>query len=343
MLSLDGLADLISASGARALHGERDPGVAAAAMTRAGLRPTTITPVDAPEGLHASLDVISSDQPTRFARLSYGSAAEVSAATPEHDAFLFVLALSGTAGFRYGGADVIVAPGRSGFVVPYREFDALVDADYDQIVVTMPRERVETIAAGLLDSTDVGPVEFDYAVDDVRQGADVLHLIAAAARMSASTRPQLQHRIGDVLIEAALLSMPSFRGRMERPRAAHSRAVGAAMEYMRANLGDPLTLTEISAQALVSPRALQLAFKKEIGQTPMQWLRDRRLDTAYALLRSAGSAHLRITDIAHRSGFVHLGDFAQRFRGRFGTTPSELRARSRTSSVRESDIDSSRN
>jgi AraC-like DNA-binding protein len=104
-----------------------------------------------------------------------------------------------------------------------------------------------------------------------------------------------------------------------------SRSLRAAVEYIEAHLSEPLTLAEIAAVADVSVRSLQDRFRQEKGRTPVQFIIEQRLARAHADLISPGREGLSIAAIARRWGFVHMGDFAQRYRRRYGCTPTETR------------------
>ncbi|GAP36028.1 helix-turn-helix transcriptional regulator [Piscinibacter sakaiensis] len=104
--------------------------------------------------------------------------------------------------------------------------------------------------------------------------------------------------------------------------------VRRAIEYMHANRGVPITVTDIARAAGVSPRALQWAFQKFHGTTPLVYLRRLRLEAVREDLLAADPP-ASVAEIATRWGFVHMGLFAQRYRQAFGETPSQTLKRRR--------------
>ncbi|WP_308405175.1 helix-turn-helix transcriptional regulator [Streptomyces sp. B93] len=85
----------------------------------------------------------------------------------------------------------------------------------------------------------------------------------------------------------------------------------------------PLTVAEIAAAAHVTVRALQYAFRRHLGTTPLAYLRRTRLAHAHRDLQAAdplGGA--TVADIAARWGFAHPGRFAALYRDAYGTSPS---------------------
>ncbi|MDB5645490.1 MAG: hypothetical protein JWQ05_1159 [Methylobacterium sp.] len=104
-----------------------------------------------------------------------------------------------------------------------------------------------------------------------------------------------------------------------------SRSLDAARDYIEANLSMPMTLADIAAAAGISVRSLQNKFRRELGQTPVQFITDRRLTRAHQDLVSSRHVGHSVADIAGRWGFVHMSDFGQRYRRLFGCTPSGSR------------------
>lgn len=114
-------------------------------------------------------------------------------------------------------------------------------------------------------------------------------------------------------------------------RALLPRSVRRAQEFLSSCAQQPLSLADLCRHVGVSARALQLAFRHHAGQSPMEFLRDVRLDRVRDELRGAAlEPGVQVVQVASRYGFLHLGHFAAQYRARFGELPSEtLRARRR--------------
>ncbi|MFO0299759.1 MAG: AraC family transcriptional regulator [Pseudomonadota bacterium] len=100
----------------------------------------------------------------------------------------------------------------------------------------------------------------------------------------------------------------------------------ARLEAIKADVTqDPsLRVEDVARRQGVTPRYVQLLFE-ERGTTFGEFVNERRLDAARAMLRSPRYAAWSIAGIAFEVGFRDLSHFNRRFRQRFGTTPSELR------------------
>jgi AraC-like DNA-binding protein len=97
-----------------------------------------------------------------------------------------------------------------------------------------------------------------------------------------------------------------------------------AVAFMEANVDRPVTVSDIAEAARVSPRALQLAFRRRYGTTPTGYLRRMRLEQVHADLQAAdATGGDTVSAIAARWGFTRAARFTTAYRAQFGTTPSQ--------------------
>ena len=103
-----------------------------------------------------------------------------------------------------------------------------------------------------------------------------------------------------------------------------ARCVSRACEYMDGHAHEALCLEEIARVACVSPRTLEVSFRRIHQQTPLTYLRTLRLDRVrQALQESALQCQpASVTGLALQHGFVHMGRFAAYYKQRFGCAPS---------------------
>lgn len=109
--------------------------------------------------------------------------------------------------------------------------------------------------------------------------------------------------------------------------AAHARhpCLDKALDYIHAHAREGLHLADIARACGVSPRTLELAFRRSCGTSPLHYARNVQLELVHDCLRSGRARRegLRITDVAVQHGFSHLGRFAAYYKQRFGCTPTE--------------------
>jgi AraC-like DNA-binding protein len=94
--------------------------------------------------------------------------------------------------------------------------------------------------------------------------------------------------------------------------------VTTAIEYMRRNLDQPLTVGDLADAACLSTSAFAHLFSETVGVSPYQFLRDLRLDAARSLLLREG---VSVTEVAPRVGYSSLSHFINEFKRRYGETP----------------------
>lgn len=92
--------------------------------------------------------------------------------------------------------------------------------------------------------------------------------------------------------------------------------------WMVENMRHPLTLADVAKYAAMSPRTLNRRFHAEVGSTPLQWLRTKRVMVAQSLLETTD---LSVEEIADQTGFGSALNFRQHFARTVGTTPQAYR------------------
>ncbi len=214
-------------------------------------------------------------------------------------------------------------------------FNATTSDDNSRLMLTLPAELLHEKLAAMLDGPQVGSIAF-APVFDATRGAG-----ATIRRLFDSLFTELEHADSLLTNEIAirsfeehltlclLLGLPhSWSERLLRQQAAAAPAnVKRAEEFMRANTGEPLTIEAIANAAGCSVRALQLAFRRFRGITPMAALQRLRLEAARTEMLRADRAQ-SLARIAAEHGFSNPSRFAQLFRRTYGAYPSEaLRAR----------------
>lgn len=104
-----------------------------------------------------------------------------------------------------------------------------------------------------------------------------------------------------------------------------ARRMRLAKDAMDRDWADPeLDLEAVAAHAGYSRYHFIRAFRETYGETPGQYLTNRRIERAEDLLRTA---NLTVTEICYLVGFSSLGTFSARFKAWTGLTPSEYRSR----------------
>ena len=97
-----------------------------------------------------------------------------------------------------------------------------------------------------------------------------------------------------------------------------------AEEFMAEHLGDGPLLEALGAQLGCSARTLIYAFTQVFGIGPMAYFKLQRLNAIHRRL-SSGDGPAKISELAPRYGFRHMGHFSTDYRLMFGRPPSQSR------------------
>jgi AraC-like DNA-binding protein len=100
------------------------------------------------------------------------------------------------------------------------------------------------------------------------------------------------------------------------------RRLYRARDYMHASLSQPLTINDMAAVTCLSPYHFLRVFKQFFGQTPHQYLTEKRLERARFLLAHSDQP---VTEICLEVGFESLGSFSSLFRRSTGLSPRDYR------------------
>lgn len=98
------------------------------------------------------------------------------------------------------------------------------------------------------------------------------------------------------------------------------------LQFMQAHESEPLTLSQIAASAAISENECLRCFRSMLSCTPIQYLRQSRIQKAAELLVTTDR---KISDIGAACGFQEMSYFAKTFREQKGCTPGEYRRRCR--------------
>ena len=131
-------------------------------------------------------------------------------------------------------------------------------------------------------------------------------------------------RVDDPVIaqQGAVLLLASLNDIRQRPLGGRRLPYAALNTHIDQNAAYPLQVADLARVAGLSSARLHARFIAECGQTPMEYIRSRRLHQAVALLRESD---LPIGEIAHRVGYNSQSAFAAAVLREFGASPGKLR------------------
>lgn len=267
-------------------------------------------------------------------KLRYGYGADISVDPDCLDGYyLLVLPTQGQAVFHFDGRSIEVSPQEAVLISPDRRFHFRASHDYEQVLLRLDRAAIADAWCRLTAQEHAPDICFDAIIPMNTAGWQaLLPMLQWVVRCSGLG---LGQDIGqaallaqtEVLVATTLLlhqphSMAAHLWPAPPPSA--PQAIRRAQAYMLEHLGERLPVAMVASHCGLSVRRLQALFQDECRQSPLQWLRQQRLQAVRQALSQTDEAH-KIGETAARFGFTHLGEFSRAYRQAFGETPQQTR------------------
>lgn len=249
-------------------------------------------------------------------------------ALPHHH--LVIVPANGSSSISIGTRSVETSPVRAIIPGPGQALRITCPSDTTHLLIRIDHRALGVHLSRLLGRKLDEPIAFDPVFDLVASTASRWNAALQMLHAELYDPESLLHRgsglgqLEEFVMSSLLYSQPSNYGdELAAPARAERRAVREAKDFIEQNLTSPLTVDDIAGAARVSVRSLQNYFADDVHQTPLAYVRNRRLERAREDLADAASdSRVTVTDVATRWGFNHLGRFATTYKERFGESPS---------------------
>jgi AraC-like DNA-binding protein len=254
------------------------------------------------------------------------------------DFYLLQIPLRGHAQIQCGQQQIAAHSKMASLPSPTEPLTMAWAKDSPHLIVRLSKGAVVRQFEALNQDVLVRPLVFELGVDmespNLAPMLDfVRYLYATYDRNRTTERSPLAEQAESFLISSLLsLVTHNYSTSLDREldRALLPRSVKRAQEFLHAHAQEPLSLAEICAQLGIGSRTLQIAFKQHLGLGPMAYLRDIRLDAIRKILsdhdgvrQSSDQMRPKISELALKFNFLHLGHFAQHYQQRFGELPTD--------------------
>jgi len=167
-------------------------------------------------------------------------------------------------------------------------------------------------------------------------GVDALRLLVGYVSMlsqpaAMTLPPEASYSVVRHVCDLAALTIGAGRdgAHLAETRGLAAARLQAIKAHVNASIGPyPLSIDGVADQQGVSARYVRKLFEAE-GTSFTNYVAERRLARAHALLTQPLRAPAPVSAIAYDVGFGDLSYFNRAFRRRYGATPSEIRAEAR--------------
>jgi AraC-like DNA-binding protein len=237
---------------------------------------------------------------------------------------IVVISQNGQSHYQGRGLEVTSSRGDAAIIPNYGEslYRSSSDSRFAvQVPYDVLAEQTETGQGPSIRTRLNKPVQLDLSS---RQATHFRCAMNFVWSQSAPESALLRAAFDEVILHGLVgLVAPSFSDQLQGrlPDLGVDR-IHRACEILRSRVSEPIRIADIARELGIGVRHLQAGFRRHLDMTPLQFLRECRLDQAHRRLSNPLPGETT-TSIAFDCGFAHLGDFAQDHRRRFGEAPSE--------------------
>ena len=147
-------------------------------------------------------------------------------------------------------------------------------------------------------------------------------LLAMLRKLAAvQQQPDAEFRVRNLLSDIWLLLLEELKT-IDPATPKDQGRIYSMLSFIHSHYSEKLTLEEIAGAASISTRECLRCFRNSIGQSPMEYLIDYRINESKKMLENT---ELPITEVALRTGFNSAAYFSKLFHRTCGKTPNSFR------------------
>ncbi|MEL7098549.1 MAG: helix-turn-helix domain-containing protein [Pseudomonadota bacterium] len=153
-------------------------------------------------------------------------------------------------------------------------------------------------------------------------GAMTANLNRAMNLVSRFAGPQIAAACSrTMLIDGGTQSQQPYQDLMPPELSSDPRAAKARY-WMYIHMSEAIDQLDLARKVNVSQRTLIRKFRAELGQTPLTYLQNRRIEAAKRLL---GTSKTPLSEVVHRVGYADVSSFSRLFKSKTPLTPKDYR------------------
>lgn len=153
-----------------------------------------------------------------------------------------------------------------------------------------------------------------------------LELLASEMSEQAPGSEIVANRLAEVLfVQTIRAHITAGRETCKQPwlRAIFDPKIGAALQSIHENLNKPWTVESLADAAGMSRSAFALRFKELLGQSPLDYVTEWRMQRALSLIQARDK---KLVEVAQAVGYESDAAFSKAFKRVVGVAPGEYRA-----------------
>ena len=257
--------------------------------------------------------------------------------------YLFRITLEGQCKIKFDQQQLVQSVGIMSVTHPHTRQQIVTNQHCRNIILKLAQRDIETKLFNMLGHCSQEPLCFDPSLSCSLEGIDA---IIETLNYLCHAYYHIQNwnfisaSFSQYLIELILLKIPNNyteRLNVQRQQLLPSH-IKRAQQYIQEHVQQAISLADLSQHCDVSIRTLQKGFSQYLQQTPVEYIREQRLERVHFALQHAPS-HETVTDILLDHGIQSFGHFSSLYKRRYGCLPSHtLKKRGCASHLKVSQI-----
>lgn len=253
-------------------------------------------------------------------RISYGAPVRVTSAALETIYHLQIL-LHGHCRSAARGEEQIFGPGEILLINPDDPVDLTYSADCEKFIIKLPVRLLENACLEQHWTLPQQGIRFVAARHELTEMGGFLQLLGLICHEAENAAEPEVQGLYERIVANKLLALLASNVLRVIPRPDESGGFEPVREFIEEHLTEDISVEQLMAVARVSERSLYTLFERQVGLSPRDYMRQRKLERVYTVLQLATARS--VTEVALDHGFLHLGRFSEAYRKRFGELPSQ--------------------
>ena len=259
-------------------------------------------------------------------RISYGAPVRVTSTALETIYHLQIL-LQGHCRSNARGEEQVFGPGEILLINPDDPVDLTYSADCEKFIVKLPVRLLENACLEQHWTLPQQGIRFVAARHELTEMGGFLQLLGLICHEAENAAEPEVQGLYERIVANKLLALLASNVLRVIPRPDESGGFEAVRQFIEEHLTEDVSVEQLMAVARVSERSLYTLFERQVGVSPRDYIRQRKLERVHAMLQLATARS--VTEVALDHGFMHLGRFSEAYRKRFGELPSQTWKRQR--------------
>lgn len=241
--------------------------------------------------------------------------------------YLFRITLEGQCKVGVANQQVLQSVGIMSVTHPNIKQRIITNHHCRNIILKLSQQDVETQLFKMLGHTSQEPILFDSGLSCTAEGissiVETLNYLCHAY-YNIQNWSSISASFTQYLIELILLKIPNnYSAQLNTQKQLVLPAyIKKAQQYIDDYLQDTISLTVLSQYCEVSVRTLQKGFSQYLQQTPVEYIRDRRVERVHVALQNC-QGNQTVTEILLQYGIQSFGHFSTFYKKRYGCLPSQ--------------------